>query len=235
MIYKKIYACSIFFTAIVSYGVWYLVNLLKDIPGINANFQIIINFVIGAFFSFGFFTGMVSILGWLIVKNKRIKRCFLDSTYIEGVWIGFGGSKDGKIVFIVLQIEQTLYGVSVHGQTLKYNDGNPIFRGSWSSIGASFDNDKHSLDLIYISNKMDDLNEGFSSNLFINRGKKSPDVFFGFNTNFSTPEKRVFMGKKFYDLEDMPDLKTISNDAKTFYEEQKEFFRCAGVTGTQIL
>jgi len=163
MIYKKIYSWSISLTALVSFGVWHLVSLIKNIPSIDSNLLIIIKFAIGAFFTYGFFIGMVSLLGWLILKCKHIKKLFFGSSYIEGVWIGPSISNDNEVVLIVQQIEQTADEVSIFGQTFEYNNGNPIFRSLWSSTGTSFDNIRHSLNLTYISNKMKEVNAGFCS------------------------------------------------------------------------
>jgi hypothetical protein len=229
MIYKKIYKWSVFLTGLISFLVWHLIRVIKttDIDGylqLSENALIIIKFVIGACFSFGFFILIVSLFCWLIVKCKCIKRCFFGPSYIEGVWIGFGTSEDGEIVLIIQKIEQTSDEISIHGQTFEYNNGNPIHRSLWSSTGTSFDNSKHSLNFTYISNKMKEVNAGFCSHQFSNQGKKAPDMFFFFFANYGTHKKRFFMGKKYYDLENIPDLKVMINDAKFFYEDQKEYF-----------
>jgi hypothetical protein len=223
MIYKKIYTWSIFLTAFVSFGIWHLVNSI-NISGIDGNLQIIVNFVVGAFSSYGFFIGIVSLFGWFIEKSKCIKKRFFASSYIEGVWIGFAIPNENEIVLVVQQIKQTSSEISVYGERFRYVDGNPIFHGSLVSTSASFDNNKHSLNCTYMSNKVDEVNAGFLSYQFINRGKKSPDVFLGFITNYTIKGKIVLMCKRHYDLEDIPDLKTILNDAKIFYENQKEYF-----------
>ena len=81
MIYKKIYKWSVFLTGLISFFVWHLIRLIEipDIDGylqLSENALIIIKFGIGAFFSFGFFIVIASLLSLLIVKCKRIKRCF---------------------------------------------------------------------------------------------------------------------------------------------------------------
>ena len=223
MIYKKIYSWSIFLTALFSFEVWHLVNLIENIPVNDHNLQIIIKFAVGAFFSFGFFIGMVSLFYLLIEKFKFIKKLFFASSYIEGVWLCFGIPEDKKIVLIIQQIEQTPDKVSIYGQKFDYNNGNPTFRGSISSTSASLDDDKHLLNSTYISDKKDKINAGFSSFQLISKGKKAPDMFFGYSSNFSHG-KRSAIGKRYCDYDKMPDLKEIVKEAKRFYEDQKELF-----------
>jgi len=224
MIYKRIYKWSIFLTALVSFWVWNLVSSIADISWISSNLQILVKFVIGAFFSYGFFIGIVSLLYQLIEKCKCIKKLVFASTYIEGVWIGFSITEDNEIILIVQQIEQTSDKVSVYGHTLEYNNGNPIFRGSISPTGATFDSDKHTLNVTYMSDKKKGISAGFGSHQFINRGKKAPDSFFGYSANYGSHGKRFITGKRYCEFEKMPDLNTMVKEAKRFYEGQKELF-----------
>jgi hypothetical protein len=240
MIYKEIYKWSVFLTGLVSFLVWHVIRFIyipdvKEYLQIDDNLLIIIKFVIGAFFSFGFFIGMVSLFGGIIEKFKFIKKLFFGSSYIEGVWLGFGSAKNDEIVFLVLHIEQTSYGVSANGETFKYNDGNLILRGSWASTSATFDNVTHTLIVTYGSNKTNEVNEGFSINNFFNQGKKPPKEFLGYNTNFTISGKRTFIGKRFYDLEKRPDLKVITNDMMSFYEEKKEKLGHTKVTAARAV
>jgi len=222
--YKKLYVWSISLTAIASFIIWHLVSLIKDISWMNNYFQIIIEFTIGVVFTFGFFKGIVSLFCWLIEKCKCIKKLFFADSYIEGIWIGFSISSENKIVLVIQKIEQTPHEISIHGQTFKYNNGNPIHHNLWSSTGASFDNVKHILNFTYISNKMEKVNEGFCSYQFINQGKKAPNVFFGYIGNYTLNGKIVSMCKRYPDLKNIPDLKELVIDAKRFYEDHKELF-----------
>jgi len=159
-------------TGLVSFGVWNLLNLIENIPNMNSYLQILIKLAVGAFFSYGFFTGIVSLLYRLIEKFKFIKKLFFGSSYIEGVWLCFGIPEDDRMILIVQQIEQTADEISVYGQKFDYNNGNPIYRGSIASTGATFDSDKHTLNLTYMSDKKDGINAGFVSFQFINQGKR---------------------------------------------------------------
>jgi len=224
MIYKRIYKWSIFLTALFSFGVWNLVNLIKTIQGIDDNLLMLIKFGVGAFFSYGFFIVIVSLLYRLIEKFKYIKKLFFASSYIEGVWLCLGIPENDKIVLIVQQIEQTSDEISIYGQKFDYNNGNPKYRGSVSSTGATFDSDKHILNSTYMSDKENGINAGFSSFQFINRGKKAPDMYFGYKSNLGPHGKRSIIGKRYCDIDKMPDLNTIVKEVKRFYEDQKELF-----------
>jgi len=223
MIYKRIYNWSVFLTALASFGVWNLVNLIETITGLDDNLLLIIKFVVGAFFSYGFFTGIVSTLYWLIEEFKPIKKLFFASSYIEGVWLCSVITKDNELGFTVHQIEQTSDEISIYGQKFDYNNGNPISVGSLSSTGATFDNKKH-LNFTYTSYNREVTNAGFASFQFTSRGKKAPDEFNGFNANYSTNEKRIMKSIKHYDFEEMPDFKIIVEKVKEFYDGHKELF-----------
>jgi len=223
MVNKRIYNWSIPLTALVSFGVWYLVKSI-NINGIDANKQKIINFIIGTFFSFGFFSVTVTVFSQLINKCKFIKRIFLGTNYIEGVWIGFFINRKGPALTIQ-QIEQTSDEVSVYGQTFKYNNGNPIFRSLFNSTGTSFDFNKHILYCTYISDKLDGVNAGFLNYHFINQEKKAYDMFWGYLSNYIYDGKMFFLCKKYYDIEKMPDLHSWIKIAKDFYESYKEYFK----------
>ena len=71
---------------------------------------------------------------------------------------------------------------------------------------------------------MDNINAGFCCYQFVNRKQKIPDMFFAYIGNYTKDRKIVSMCKRYYDLEKMPDLKVMVNDAKRFYEDQKELF-----------
>jgi len=222
MIEKKIYQWSIPLTALVSYGVWYLVSLFK-IYDLDDNLQKIINFAIGAFFSFGFFSVIVPIFSLLINKFKFIKRKIFASNYIEGLWIGFFINRKG-VALTIQQIEQTSDEVSVHGQTFKFNKGNPIFRSLFHSTGTSFDYNKHILYCTYTSDKLDGINAGFLNYYFINQDKKPADTFWGYLSNYVYDGKMFFLCKKHSNKKDMPEITTWIDIAKKFYEDNKNYF-----------
>jgi len=221
MIYKRIYNWSVFLTALASFGVWNLVNLIETITGLDDSVLLIIKFVVGAFFSYGFFTGIVSILYRLIEEFKPIKKLFFASSYIEGIWLCSAITKENKLGFTVHQIEQTSDEISISGQKFDYNNGNPIPVGSLSSTGATFDNKKHLLNFTYTSNTRERINAGFASFQFISRGKKAPDEFNGYNANYSTDEKRIIKSIKHYDFNNTPDLDEIVKEVRKFYEDPK--------------
>ena len=237
MFYKRVYKLSVLLTGLISYLVWSLLwRLLEsdNIAGVNDNLRIIINLVIGAFFSYGFFIGMVSLIDRFIVKYKSIKKRFFSSTYIEGIWSGFCISKD-EIVLVIKQIEQTSYDVFLSGQTFKYNDGNPTYRGTWVSTGASFDDTKHILNYTYSNDKIIDQNTGFANHQFIKQDKKAPDILFGYVSSYNSGGKAFVMCRKHCDLERIPDLQSSIDLAKTFYENHKKHFNFHGYYSTQGL
>ena len=49
-------------------------------------------------------------------------------------------------------------------------------------------------------------------------------MFFAYIGNYTKDSIKEKMCKRYYDLEKMPDLKVMVNDAKRFYEDQKELF-----------
>ena len=222
MINKRIYNWSIPLTGLFSFGVWYLVSLIKY-DGIDDIWQKVIKFGIGAFFSFGFFTGTVSILNWLITKYKFLKKLFFASYYIEGVWIGFSVTERG-LTLMIQQIEQTVDNVSVYGQTFNYKNGITEFRHISKSTGTSFDYVKHSLYCTYISDKTKEVNAGFLNYQFINKGKKAPDKFWGYLANYNMNGKAFFMCKRLCDIEKMPDWQVCISEAKKFHEDNSEYF-----------
>jgi len=223
MINKRIYNWSIPFTGLVSFGVWYLVRLI-EFNKIDGIWQLIINLGIGAFFSFGFFTGTVLVLNWLITKCKLLKKIFFSSYYIEGVWIGFSVTERG-LTLMIQQIEQRVDDVSVYGQTFNYKNGIPEFRHISKSTGTSFDYDKHSLYCTYISDKPKEVNAGFLNYQFINQGKKAPDKFWGYLANYNMNGKAFFMCKRLCDIEKIPEWHECINEAKKFYESNIEYFK----------
>ncbi|GBU28067.1 hypothetical protein R84B8_01625 [Treponema sp. R8-4-B8] len=222
MIYKKINNWSIFLTALVSYGIWYLINPVTIFN--NNIFQLPLKIIISTVFSFGFFSIIVPVLNWLINKHKFIKRIFFGTNYIEGVWIGFFINKKG-VALTIQQIEQTSDEVSVYGQTFKYNNGNPIYRSLFNSTGTSFDFNKHILYCTYISDKLDGVNAGFLNYHFINQEKKAPNMFWGYLSNYIYDGKMFFLCEKHCDIEKMPDLQSWIKTAKDFYESRKEYFK----------
>jgi len=46
----------------------------------------------------------------------------------------------------------------------------------------------------------------------------------GYKSNFNSQGKRGVIGKRYCDIDKMPDLNTIVEKAKEFYEEQKKLF-----------
>jgi hypothetical protein len=222
MIYKKINNVSIFLTALVSYGIWYLFNPVTILN--NDILQKAIKIIISSVFSFGFFSIIVPALSWIINKCKFIKKIVFSANYIEGVWIGFFINRKG-VALTIQRIEQTSDEVSIFGETFKYNKGNPIFRSFFNSTGASFDYNKHILYCTYLSDKLDGVNAGFLTYYFSNQEKKVPDTFWGYLSNYIYDGKMFFLCKKYCDTEKIPDLQSWINTAKEFYENNKDYFK----------
>jgi len=65
---------------------------------------------------------------------------------------------------------------------------------------------------------------GIGTGAVINDQRKTPDMFFAYIGNYTKDSIKEKMCKRYYDLEKMPDLKVMVNDAKRFYEDQKELF-----------
>ena len=55
--------------------------------------------------------------------------------------------------------------------------GNPIYRSTWVSTSASFDEAKHTLNYTYSNDKIIDQNTGFANYQFIKQGKKRQTYF----------------------------------------------------------
>jgi hypothetical protein len=236
MIYNGIYQWSVFVTALISFALWGLLRtveyndngiviLILRIFGVDKNddLKLIIVSVVETFFSFGFFVMIVKILTYSADKWKWLKKLFLRSLYIEGVWVGFYVGRN-EIVLVIQLMRQTSDAILITGQSFYYNDGKPIFRGLWESISMSLNPVNLSLNGVYCADKDEGISKGFLNEQFVINGKKPPDTFCGYMAHYTITEKVFIMCKKYCDLEPMRDLSSYVNEAKRVFEDNKRYF-----------
>lgn len=184
---KKVYGLSVLFTGLVVFVIWeFLSNVSNLVSGLLLSDVYFV--IIGAIFSFGFFTISVSAFMYLVSNCTIIKKIFFSNHYIEGTWIGFLVYEKIKneVVFTIEQIQQTTNGVSIHGNSFWYSfdeaseSGKFRRRGRWESQGAVFfDGIKLTYVALSMNSDVETTRTGVITYDFSCHGMKIPKVFWG--------------------------------------------------------
>jgi hypothetical protein len=190
MFYKKICNIAISLTSIAVFLIWASLYDIDLSYFKNSCVQYLIKTLIGLVFAFGFFKMLVFAIIFLIEKSSRFKRCVFDSSYFEGIWVGYYIAPiDGRHVIFYQIIEQTTEHIQISVQA--YHADDRSYRGNWKSIHMVFINPKearliYSYEFTGISQNEQPVSRGLFEADFQKDAKKIPCRIEGNAFNFIT-------------------------------------------------
>jgi len=230
---RRIYAHSVFATGVMSYLVWMLINNL-DVSIITSQelSQEMIRIVIGAIFSYGFFSLTTTLLVFCVDRFSIIKRLIFRSSYIEGAWVGFYIVVNTREVFLTIEdVRQTIEEITINGQLYKLEkDDNSGYYGTWESNMESFDKRKKELSYTYDSMYIDhSRHKGLVTYKFNCYRGRTPTTFVGYDFDDDHNKETVIRCKRHkknkgtsYNIKDTTGVLLI--EAKDYYLENKHFY-----------
>jgi hypothetical protein len=178
---------------------------------------------VAAIISIGLYQTILTIIKFVFMRIRFIKKLIFGSSYLEGIWIGFFIGKSDKERFFIETFEQDFNSITIRGQGYRDSEG---YYGSWTSQNVHFDVRKGSISYMYETDAI--------KNSFINPGlaiftidRKSinspPHRLKGFSSDLYHPKKLKSLERKISDVPDVKDVNFALQQAKLFYEENKSF------------
>jgi len=132
MIYKKICNGALFVTSIFVFVTWSWIDISNLGYFDNKIITTIIEMVLKFISAFGFFSIIVSITAYILVKIPLLKKIIFGSSYFEGRWVGYyvAPSDNAHVIFYHI-IEQNIDYTNI--STWSYNVSDMSFRGLWDT------------------------------------------------------------------------------------------------------
>jgi hypothetical protein len=96
--------------------------------------------ILGAFVSLsasvGVYTGLTSIISWLIAQFEFVKKLVLGPLYLHGTWAGYLVDETKKVSYFINRFEQDIEILHIKGDS--YDENGKIL-ASWNSVAARID------------------------------------------------------------------------------------------------
>lgn len=212
----KLHGIVLSLTTIVVYNLW---EILSIIQVTNTESKVLIGILV----SLGTYQTILSVIKYVFLKIRVVKKFIFGASYLEGVWVGFFIGKAGKERFYIETFEQDFNKITIRGDGYREDEG---YYGSWISHNVHFDIRAGSITYLYETNAIKNsfINPGLAFFTIDRKNLESPPYKLkGFSSDLYDPKKLKSLEKKISDIPNIKDVKEALKLAKEFYENNKTF------------
>jgi len=201
-------------TTLIIFSIWTLItDHIEQNPLLSIMFSGII--------SLGFYRFIYTILLIIFRKLKCFKKLILQSSYIEGTWVGFFIDNQNKPKFFVEIFEQDLSELIIKGKSF-YDSGS--YQGTWISDNVAINSRLGEMTYTYKASMIGNtfVNPGIAHFDFERKSKFSPpEKMIGFSSDLFNPKKLKAFELKISDKSELDHVKCYQK-AQEIYNQYKD-------------